>query len=168
MLDWFVWSRTDYLHENEFGVKWPTKVDVPSNPTNQSINQSSVYLVSLNVGNSVFSNIQISCIWSINKKKVIEILFKISYYFKKEEYLLFGLLFSSFCFKDYTIQMLALCSNRLLKPHSEVLQLSSCHSLWYFCYFMTDKIFQLVSCLQPTYKVLGLQVSPEELFWWIS
>ena len=29
MLDWIVWNRTDYLHENRFGVKNPTKVDMP-------------------------------------------------------------------------------------------------------------------------------------------
>ena len=29
MLNWIVWNRTDYLHKNEFGVKLPTKVDMP-------------------------------------------------------------------------------------------------------------------------------------------
>ena len=29
MLNWTVFNRTDYLHENGFGVKWPTKVDMP-------------------------------------------------------------------------------------------------------------------------------------------
>ena len=29
MLNWIVWNRTDYLHENGFGVKLPTKVDKP-------------------------------------------------------------------------------------------------------------------------------------------
>ena len=24
-----VWNRTDYLHKNRFGVKQPTKVDMP-------------------------------------------------------------------------------------------------------------------------------------------
>ena len=29
MLNWIVWNRTDYLHKNGFGVKKPTKVDMP-------------------------------------------------------------------------------------------------------------------------------------------
>ena len=29
MLNWIVWKRTNYLHENGFGVKKPTKVDMP-------------------------------------------------------------------------------------------------------------------------------------------
>ena len=29
MLNWTVLNRTDYLHKNGFGVKWPTKVDMP-------------------------------------------------------------------------------------------------------------------------------------------
>ena len=29
MLNWIVLNRTDYLHENGFGVKSPTKVDMP-------------------------------------------------------------------------------------------------------------------------------------------
>ena len=29
MLNWTVFNRTDYLHKNEFGVKLPTKVDMP-------------------------------------------------------------------------------------------------------------------------------------------
>ena len=29
MLNWIVLNRTDYLHKNGFGVKQPTKVDVP-------------------------------------------------------------------------------------------------------------------------------------------
>ena len=29
MLNWTVFNRTDYLHKNGFGVKKPTKVDMP-------------------------------------------------------------------------------------------------------------------------------------------
>ena len=29
MQNWIVFDRTDYLHKNGFGVKWPTKVDMP-------------------------------------------------------------------------------------------------------------------------------------------
>ena len=29
MLNWIVWNRTEYLHKNGFGVKEPTKVDMP-------------------------------------------------------------------------------------------------------------------------------------------
>ena len=29
MLNWIVWNSTDYLHKNGFGVKWPSKVDMP-------------------------------------------------------------------------------------------------------------------------------------------
>ena len=29
MLNWTVFDRTDYLHKNGFGVKSPTKVDMP-------------------------------------------------------------------------------------------------------------------------------------------
>ena len=29
MLNWIVWNRTDNLHKNGFGVKSPTKVDMP-------------------------------------------------------------------------------------------------------------------------------------------
>ena len=35
MLNWIVWNRTDYLYENGFGIKLPTKVDMLSNPNNQ-------------------------------------------------------------------------------------------------------------------------------------
>ena len=29
ILNWTVLKRTDYLHKNVFGVKYPTKVDMP-------------------------------------------------------------------------------------------------------------------------------------------
>ena len=29
MLNWTVWNRTDHLHKNGFGIKEPTKVDMP-------------------------------------------------------------------------------------------------------------------------------------------
>ena len=29
MLNWIIWNRTAYLHKNGFGVKLPTKVDMP-------------------------------------------------------------------------------------------------------------------------------------------
>ena len=29
MLNLIVWNRTDYLYKKGFGVKWPTKVDMP-------------------------------------------------------------------------------------------------------------------------------------------
>ena len=29
MLDCIVLNKTDYLYKNWFGVKWPTKVDMP-------------------------------------------------------------------------------------------------------------------------------------------
>ena len=29
MLNWIVFNTTDYWHENGFGVKKPTKVDMP-------------------------------------------------------------------------------------------------------------------------------------------
>ena len=29
MLNWIVWNRTDYLDKNRFGVKKPTKIDMP-------------------------------------------------------------------------------------------------------------------------------------------
>ena len=29
MLNWIVWNRTDYLYQNGFGLKQPTKVDMP-------------------------------------------------------------------------------------------------------------------------------------------
>ena len=29
MLSWIVLNRTDYLHKNGFGVKLPTKLDMP-------------------------------------------------------------------------------------------------------------------------------------------
>ena len=29
MLNWIVWNWTDYLHRDGFGVKYPTKVDMP-------------------------------------------------------------------------------------------------------------------------------------------
>ena len=29
MLNWTVFNRRDYLHKNGFGVKYPTKVDMP-------------------------------------------------------------------------------------------------------------------------------------------
>ena len=29
MLNWIVLNRTDYLHKDGFGVKYPTKVDMP-------------------------------------------------------------------------------------------------------------------------------------------
>ena len=31
MLNWIVWNGTDNLYKNGFGVKWPTKVDMPWN-----------------------------------------------------------------------------------------------------------------------------------------
>ena len=34
MLNGIVWNRTDYLYKNGFGVKWPTMVDMPYQPTN--------------------------------------------------------------------------------------------------------------------------------------
>ena len=27
--NWIVWNRTDYLYKNGFGIKYPTKVDMP-------------------------------------------------------------------------------------------------------------------------------------------
>ena len=35
MLKWIIWNRTDYLYKNGSDIEWPTKVDVPWNPTNQ-------------------------------------------------------------------------------------------------------------------------------------
>ena len=29
MLNWIVWNRTVYMYKNGFGIKWPSKVDVP-------------------------------------------------------------------------------------------------------------------------------------------
>ena len=29
MLDWIVWKRTVNLYKNRFGIKKPTKVDIP-------------------------------------------------------------------------------------------------------------------------------------------
>ena len=29
MLNWIVWNRTDYLHKNGVGIKYPMKVDMP-------------------------------------------------------------------------------------------------------------------------------------------
>ena len=29
MLNRILWNRTDYLHKNGFGIKEPTKVDMP-------------------------------------------------------------------------------------------------------------------------------------------
>ena len=29
MLNWIVLNRTGYLFKNGFGIKWPTKVDMP-------------------------------------------------------------------------------------------------------------------------------------------
>ena len=29
MLNWIVWDRTGYLYKNGFGIKLPTKVDMP-------------------------------------------------------------------------------------------------------------------------------------------
>ena len=29
MLNWIVLNRTNYMHKNGFGVKWPTTVDMP-------------------------------------------------------------------------------------------------------------------------------------------
>ena len=29
MLNWIVWNRTDYLNKKGFGVKKPTKFDMP-------------------------------------------------------------------------------------------------------------------------------------------
>ena len=29
MLNWIAWNRTDYSYKNGFGVKLPTKVDMP-------------------------------------------------------------------------------------------------------------------------------------------
>ena len=28
-LNWIAWNRTDYLYKNGFGIKYPTKVDIP-------------------------------------------------------------------------------------------------------------------------------------------
>ena len=39
MLNWIVWNRTDYLSENGFGIKQPTKVDMPLNQTTNQINR---------------------------------------------------------------------------------------------------------------------------------
>ena len=35
MLNWIVWNRTVYLYENGFGIKSPTKIDMPWNPNKQ-------------------------------------------------------------------------------------------------------------------------------------
>ena len=59
-------------------------------------------------------------VWNINQKSNIDPI-QISSYYKEVQYLLFVLLLSSLCFKDYIIQMLALISYILLKPHPEVL-----------------------------------------------
>ena len=56
------------------------------------------------------------------------------------------------CFKHYIVQILALKSYTLLKPHPVLLQCSPRHCLWYFTNFMTNKIFQFVSYLWPTFK----------------
>ena len=32
MLNWIVLNRADYLYKSEFGVKYPTKVDMPQKP----------------------------------------------------------------------------------------------------------------------------------------
>ena len=29
MLNWIVWNRTVYFYKNGFGVKYPTRVDMP-------------------------------------------------------------------------------------------------------------------------------------------
>ena len=29
MLNWIVWNSNVDLYENDFGIKWPTKVDIP-------------------------------------------------------------------------------------------------------------------------------------------
>ena len=49
MINLIVLNRTDYLHKNGFGVKYPTMVDMPQNPTNQPTNQPSNYSVYYNV-----------------------------------------------------------------------------------------------------------------------
>ena len=40
MLNWIVCKRTDYSYKNWFGIKKPTTVDMPKNPTNQPTNQT--------------------------------------------------------------------------------------------------------------------------------
>ena len=39
MLNRIVWDRTDYSYENGFDIEWPTKVDMPWNPNNQTANE---------------------------------------------------------------------------------------------------------------------------------
>ena len=36
MLNWIVWNTTDYSYKNEFGIKWPTRVDLPWIPNKQT------------------------------------------------------------------------------------------------------------------------------------
>ena len=75
---------------------------------------------------------------------------------KKSNICYFLLFLSSLCFNVYTI----LISNKHLKSHPEVLLLPSSYCLQYCFEFMTNKIFQFVVYLQPTFKDLILQMSP--------
>ena len=43
MLNWIVRNRTDYLYKDWFGIKKPTKVDMPQNSTNQPTNNKWVF-----------------------------------------------------------------------------------------------------------------------------
>ena len=91
------------------------------------------------------------------KKKATWILFKMHFIIRKINIWHFVLLLSLLCRKDYIIQMFALKSYKHLKLYSEVLQQLSSHCLLYCFDFITNKIFQFIICLQPTFKDLILQ-----------
>ena len=70
---------------------------------------------------------------------------------------------SQLCFKDYIVQMLALTSYIHMKPYKEVLLCSPNHCLRYCNGFMTNKNFQFICSLQPTFKDFSLLVFSEEV-----
>ena len=62
MLNWIVWSSTDYFYKNGFFIKQPSKVDTPSNP-NQLTNTILNWIVLNRTGYTyktgfVFNNLQ--------------------------------------------------------------------------------------------------------------
>ena len=57
MLNWIVLNRTDYLHKNGLGVKWPTKVDVIK--PNQPIYGSNKTVWKLFVLNRILDSVQL-------------------------------------------------------------------------------------------------------------
>ena len=91
-------------------------------------------------------------VWNTNEKKQEKSNSVFNFTTKKDNTCHLILWVSSFCFKDYIIQILHLMSYILMKRHPEVLQHLPRHCRWYCCNFMMNEIFQSVCRLQPTFQ----------------